>query len=358
MMQSEGIRELLAEGVRERVFEQASVAVYQSGRLVLNEGTHNPDAVFDVASVTKVLTAVLALKDLSLDWALLPPAITTAQLLTHTSGLPAWRPFFAHAARGLDVFPLRLIAEKPLQNRARRLIELLLRDTVADAPRPTYSDLNFLALGFVLEARSGLTLPDLGWEFIFDPLALGSAQWGGLRPDAVRTGNTRPRPGNPAVEPEIVASFSSVPGIKDAAVDDDNAAVLGGGTGHAGLWINARNLAAIGDAIRKCAEGESELLLPPAKARLLFERVQGSRTYGLDTPSGQEPSIGSILGRGPKGAAGHLGFTGCSLWMDRDAELSIAFLSNAVAIERPNPRIKAFRPRVHDLIAKTLLGAG
>jgi CubicO group peptidase (beta-lactamase class C family) len=357
MMTSEGVRALLEEGVRERVFTQASVAVYQSGRLVLNEGTQNPDAVFDVASVTKVLTAVLALKDLSLDWALLAPAITTAQLLTHTSGLPAWRPFFAHAARALDVFPLRLIAEKPLQNRARKLVEQLIRETPADAPRPTYSDLNFLALGFVLEARSGLTLPDLGWEFIIDPLALGSAQWGGLRPEAVKTGNTRPRPGNPNVEPEVVASFSTIPGVRDSAVDDDNAAILGGATGHAGLWINARNLALIGDAIRRCAEGESDILLPPAKARLLFEKVQGSRTYGLDTPSGEEPSIGTILGRGPKGAAGHLGYTGCSLWMDRDAELSIAFLSNAVAIERPNPRIRAFRPKVHDLIAKTLLGS-
>jgi CubicO group peptidase (beta-lactamase class C family) len=110
----------------------------------------------------------------------------------------------------------------------------------------------------------------------------------------------------------------------------------------------------MGDLIRQAAEGTSDLLLPKDRAELLFRRTEGGRTYGLDTPSGETPSIGRRLGRGPKGAAGHLGFTGCSLWIDRDAELTIVLLSDAVSIERPNPRLRAFRPRVHDAIAESL----
>jgi CubicO group peptidase (beta-lactamase class C family) len=358
------LRALLHEGQRERVFEQASVAVYRSGQLLVSVGTHDPDAVFDVASVTKVATAVLALKN----W----PAeqlSTPRRLLSHDTGLPAWRPFFAIAAQHFGVSVVDLITDASLHSRTRQLaLEYIATVVAPTAPHPTYSDLNFIQL------RESLVRMER-WDFERDlksPLDLRSMQWGGEHSTAVRTGHLRPRPGNPVVQPAHArpAGFTQdedlvrieeeplpVPAAvisDDHAVDDDNAAAMGGLSGHSGLWSNARDLAKLGDALRRCAEGEADLPLPPERARLLFERACGSRTYGLDTPSGETPALGSILGKGPKGAAGHLGFTGCSLWMDRDAEFTVAFLSNAVIIDRPNPRLKTFRPRVHDLIASRL----
>jgi CubicO group peptidase (beta-lactamase class C family) len=346
---------LLQEGVRDRVFTQAAVAVVRDGDLFA-AATHDVEAIFDVASVTKVATAVLAVKHLPLDQPLphLDGQMTFREQLAHTSGLPAWRPFYAMAAEKLGVTLPELIGRTDLHQEAKVFIRRVIGQTPATAPKPTYSDLNFILLGSGIEAYAGLPLPLVARRDIFDLLDLESMHWGGTNERAVSTGTGRPRPGNPAVEPDFQALTPFEPNATDHAVDDDNAAALGGIAGHAGLWSSAPDLARLGDELRRCAEGTSTTLLTREQAQLLFTRAAGSRTYGLDTPSGETPSIGTILGRGPKGAAGHLGFTGCSLWIDRDAELSIALLSNAVAVERPNPRIRAFRPRVHDLIATGL----
>jgi CubicO group peptidase (beta-lactamase class C family) len=405
------LRALLSEGVRERVFERAAVAVCLSGELVLTVGTHNPNDVFDVASLTKVATAALSLRRLPLDaiYPWIPFRALIPDLLAHRSGLPAWRPFFDVTAALLRVRLTDLIARPELQAQARGIVAgYLPLMTIDRAPKPTYSDVNFLLLGFTLAGDAESSLATIAQTDLFKPLGLRSMQWGGENSSAVPTGRGRPRAGNPIIRlygdatrtagrrfPSLsdetleqaiagirgplggtvdrndmirmlvaltriewgsdpIPPVGTDPRAVDNAVDDDNAASMGGLTGHAGLWSSAPDMARLGDALRRCAEGESDVPLPPEKARMLFERACESRTYGLDTPSGDEPAIGTILGRGPKGAAGHLGFTGCSLWIDRDAELSVAFLSNAVIIERPNNRIRAFRPRVHDLIAQGL----
>ena len=347
---------LLQEGLRERVYTQAAVSVVRSGRLVLEQGTHDPRAIFDVASVTKVATAVLAVKHLPLDQPLphLGEQMTFREQLAHSSGFPAWRPFYAMSAAHFGVPFSELVGRADLYQQVKTYIRRLVVETPATAPKPTYSDLNFLLLGSGIEAYSGLPLPLVARRDLFDLLELESMHWGGLHEEAVSTGKGRPRRGNPAIELEVQALAPYDPEATDHAVDDDNAAAMGGIAGHAGLWSNAPDLARLGDSIRQCAEGTAEEPLTQAQAQLLFTKASGSRTYGLDTPSGETPSIGTILGRGPKGAAGHLGFTGCSLWIERDAELSIALLSNAVAVERPNPRLREFRPKVHDAIARGL----
>jgi CubicO group peptidase (beta-lactamase class C family) len=349
---------LLHEGVTEQVFTHASVAVVRSGELIAQAATHNVGDVFDVASVTKVATAVLALKHHSIDdkvYLAADQKLSVGELLSHSTGLPAWRPFFAHASENLGRRLWEFIDNPTLQLWAQNITRLKIGTSGTKAAKPTYSDLNFLVLGFDLAAfDADGSLSSLATRELFDPLGLTSMQWGGEKESAVPTGRGRPRAGNPPIEQAAVARMPSDPEAMDYAVDDDNSAVMGGQCGHAGLWSNAADLARLGDALRQCADGTSDMPLSQDKAQLLFQRVAGSRTYGLDTPSGDTPAIGSLLGHGPKGAAGHLGFTGCSLWIDRDAELSIAFLSNAVAVERPNPRIRMFRPRVHELIALEL----
>ena len=96
------VRSLLTEGVEKGAFRHASVAVFRSGQLVLCDGTHDKDDVYDVASVTKVATAALALRHFDPE-ARLSMAGTVRDLLSHHTGLPAWRPFHAAAAGILGV---------------------------------------------------------------------------------------------------------------------------------------------------------------------------------------------------------------------------------------------------------------
>lgn len=340
------LQRLLVQGRAEGVYTHASLCVVRGGEVLAEADVPDAGHVFDIASVTKVLTAIAVLQQLPVDRrvAWLDGAPTVGQLLSHSSGLPAWRPLFAHAAKRLDVPVGELVVRAGLQAQAQGIYREVIGATKADAARPTYSDLGFMALGFELGDRLervllGLLRPGIAGE----PAGRGR----------VATGRGRPRGGNPDVDP-VGGEVKVDPNATDAGPDDDNAACVGGCAGHAGLFATAAEVSRLGDRLRRDAQDGSGGLLPRDKAELMFTRVAGTRTCGLDTPSGDLPAIGSILGRGAKGAAGHLGFTGCSLWIDRDAKLSIAFLTNAVLLARPSPALKAFRPLVHDAVARFL----
>ena len=339
------VASLLYEARTRGEVHHASLCVMRDGQVLLSAGD---TATYDIASVTKAFTAVAVLQYFdpvrTVDWLLGGPSIEA--LLSHASGLPAWRPLFAHAAQTLGLTPARLAQRGDLHRPARDIYRSLIAATPATAPRPTYSDLGFLALGFLLEdevAPLSMLLPPLAGEETYRQVI-----------DRISTGAGRPRMGNPAVESEVVSSAGLDPSAIDTGPDDDNAACAGGLCGHAGLFATAHAVAAFGDRLRRDAEDGAGGLLPVDRARRMFDRQCGDRTLGLDTPSGRTPSIGTRLGRGPLGAAGHLGFTGCSLWIDRDARLSIALLTDAVARARPSPTIRALRVAVHDAVVGEL----
>lgn len=331
------LNELLRQARSESLFSHASLAVVRDGEVLFHAAVGGaPSTVFDVASLTKVFTATLVVDTLDVDERLtwLDGAPTISDLLAHRSGLPAWRPLFATAAQKLGCAVADLATDVLLQRKARDVYRHELSVVRADAAKPTYSDLGFIALGFALEDSAPL---DVLARRLFDSLGLHDTRWGGAQAVAPPTGDTRPRGWLP--QQTGVAPAPSV----DHGVDDDNAMALGGRCGHAGVWSTACDVARLGGALRT-SEGTRALLFTPAG---------GGRTFGLDTPTGESPSIGSILGRGPLGAAGHLGFTGCSLWIDRDAGLSIALLTNAARFERPPVRLRAWRRTVHDAVART-----
>ncbi len=328
----------LENGCSAGLFTAVALSVWRDGVPLLERGG---DRTFDAASLTKVATAVATLQHLGpahrLDWL---GGVTTAELLSHASGLPAWRPLFAHAARQLGATPARLAAQP--SDEVPRIYRELIATTPRESPRPTYSDLGFLALGLELESVTGRSLGELHREVIDAPIdGRGHAP----------TGTLRPRPGNPDVERPLVEAFTQEPSGDDAP-DDDNAACAPLPSGHAGIFATAPTLARLGSRLLGDARDGAGGLLSKAAAQALFQRTAGTRTLGLDTPSGEQPAIGSVLGRGPLGAAGHLGFTGCSLWMDRDSGLSIALLTNAVLRARPAVALRAWRSELHDLVAR------
>jgi CubicO group peptidase (beta-lactamase class C family) len=139
-------------------------------------------------------------------------------------------------------------------------------------------------------------------------------------------------------------------------VNDDNAWAMGGAAGHAGVFSTAREVAAFGQAWLDALHRRRSVV--PVGAAAALARRDGTpgstRALGWDTPSEEGSSLGTRLGRTGRGAIGHLGFTGTSLWIDVEREVVVALLTNRVNPSRENEAIRPFRPRFHDAVAEAL----
>ncbi|MET7679634.1 serine hydrolase domain-containing protein [Streptomyces sp. NPDC005423] len=263
------------------------------------------DTPFDLASLTKLCTAVAALQQiergtLGIDarvGAYLPDfraaaqhGVTVRQLLTHTSGL---RP----------ELPLHDCA-----NDAERLAMLRAEAPVGEPGTYLYSDLNLLLLQYVLERVSGRTLDVLVHDGITRPLGMTSTDFG-------------PCPGAAATEDQRRPWAKADRGMLRGVVHDENAWALGGVAGHAGLFSTARDLAVFcrtllaggsyGPARILGADFVELLLTPPGLG------------FAIDQPW----FMGELSGRG---AAGHTGFTGTSLVLDPATDTFLVLLANTV----------------------------
>jgi CubicO group peptidase (beta-lactamase class C family) len=317
-----------------------------------------PDTVYDVASMTKaIVTSVLAMKEvergtLALDEPVvrrLPEfegegreAVTIRQLLSHSSGLPAHRPFWRQAA-GADSerWAISLAAARePLEYRPGSL--------------SVYSDLGFISLGWLLERATELRLDALAERDVFRPLGLAAATFVNLAdPDA------RAR----LLAERSVAATQQSPDrghLVLGAVDDANAWAMGGIAGHAGLFADAESVSAIAGALVAAWKGGAvEAGRAPLVARDVVREfwspagVPGSTwRLGWDGPAARDSQAGARLSRA---AVGHLGFTGCSLWIDPERETWIVLLSNRVHPAVPDhERFRVFRPALHDAVLEAL----
>jgi len=341
----------------------ALAAVVRSGGSLAHESAHGQAGggpldggwLFDVASLTKVMaTGTLAARlvaagalDLSAPaWRWLPgfagakAGITVRHLLAHTGGLAAWRPLH----RPADEHP----------EAAAMAVEAAIAAAPLEAPpgaRAVYSDLGFIALGMLLERLAGAPLDVLCDERVFGPLGLGSTCFLPDRAPRLAAGRRAAHRFVPTVVRETGEE-------RRARVHDDNARALGGVAGHAGLFATAADAAALGQAWLDALAGRSSFL-PQEVARAFAARdgAPGStRALAWDTPSLQGSAIGSRLGRGPRGAIGHLGFTGCSLWLDLDRELVAVLLTNHSPRVGDQEPIRSFRRRFHDAVAAALPG--
>jgi len=390
---------LLERAVAERVAPAVQACVIRDGAVVhatahgtLPDGAPvTNDVRFDAASVSKLVTTVLAAvlaqrRVLDLDAPVreaLPEftgkdAITARHLLAHTSGLAAWQPLFARCladpvARAL--FPpagLEGASRVAAAERSRALVlEAVLSAPLAGRTGArVYSDLGYITLGRLLETVGEASLAELSERLVLAPLGLLRTGYVDLSaPDVtarlagerfVPTGGTRPREPAPGQE----GSFAVPPQeavVDPGQVDDDNAYALGGIAGHAGVFSTAKDLARLGQGILEELEGASRL---GAAATLdAFTRPSPclagpARGLGFDLPAAAGSSAGAKLGKaGPRGAVGHLGFTGCSLWIDLDRRISAALLTNRVFFGRRDVEgIQRLRPEFHDRLVEALEG--
>ena len=336
--------------------------------------------LFDVASLTKVVAtgtlAALLVKDgrIGLDvpvveW--LPRfrgggagkgRVTVRQLLAHSSGLPWWRPWFERAAadpvagqafRPPDLRPGDL---RDAFARGREILEEALWEEPLETPpgtRTLYGDPAFLALGFLLERAGGAPLDRLFADRVAGPLGLEDTFFVGPGRLAVGQG---PCTGRTYAPTERCPHRGEV---NRGAVNDDNAWAMGGVAGHAGLFSTAADVARLGQEWQDALSGRGRILDEGVAGEFARrDATPGSeRALAWDTPSAGGSSIGSRLGRGPLGAIGHLGYTGCSLWIDRDRGLSCALLTNHVHPDGRRPaEILALRQAFHDAVAEAVAG--
>lgn len=359
-------RDLLRDGVG-RVCSGATLLVSRAGRVVLEEAVGftalpglgvsprpvGPDTVFDLASLTKPLaTAAIAMVlaargRLDLDAGLgdcLPAArgsdkatLRVADLLAHGAGLPAWRPF------GADLVRARGEAVAGTAAARRAVLSAILREPLESPPGTVaiYSDLGYILLGLAWEHLGGARLDRLFARWIARPLGLRRTFFVPVSRGDART---------PPVPVGDIAATERCPTrgrVLQGEVHDDNAFVLGGVAGHAGLFGTARDVWTILDAMT----GEAGTVFDPGVAREFRSRaraVSGSgRTLAFDTPT---PGASSAGTRCPQGLVGHLGFTGTSFWLHPEARTAVVLLTNRVHPTRDNDEVRAFRPALHDLI--------
>ena len=293
-----------------------------------------PATCYDLASLTKVVcTTTLAMiarqggalgfEDPVARW--LPgypqPRTTLRHLLTHTSGLVDHIPFYATAA-GRAPIEAALYAEA---------------STSVPGEAVRYSDLNFMLLGWALEACFGRSLDEVFASEVAAPLGLRRARFRPPPTDRRSTAAT-----------ELDGDQRPGPGLVWGEVHDGNAFALGGVAGHAGLF------APLGELARFV-----QSLLAPEPGRVLSAESIAFMSARQAASAGDVRGIGWRLepgqwGSWPPGTIWHTGFTGTSLLVAPARATAVVLLTNAVHPRRRLDDQAAVRAEVHRLVAEAL----
>jgi CubicO group peptidase (beta-lactamase class C family) len=311
--------------------------IHASGRLAADDSMPgSATTVYDLASLTKVVglatAAMLAVDEgkLELDVPVkrhLAPfagsgkdSVTPRMLLAHTAGLPAWRPIFQEATTRAEA--LALACSTPLDS--------------TPGSSSVYSDLGAIVLTHLIESAYGERLDSLLERRVYRPLGMTSVRF-------------NPPPSQWALI--APTEFDSARGrMLRGEVHDENAAVMDGVSGHAGLFGNVPDLLTFAEWLLEEWNGGRTASLLRAFTRRQDLGPGSSRALGWDTP---EPggSAGQYLS---SQSFGHTGFTGTSLWVDPERQLAIVLLSNRVNPTRDNPRWAPVRSGIADLVMTTV----
>jgi CubicO group peptidase (beta-lactamase class C family) len=212
--------------------------------------------------------------------------------------------------------------------------------------RSEYSDIGFILLGKALEVLTRESLGHWVRREIFQPLALGATTF---EPSAEARSLIPPT--------EVDSSFRNR--RIQGEVQDEHAWLLHGTAGHAGLFSNVPDLLAFAGYI--LATADSETWNAPLFGKQTIDSFAtrqspagSSRALGWDTPS-ENSSAGRHFSQR---SIGHLGYSGCSLWIDLEAHVAIVLLTNRTWPDRQSQLIREVRPAFHDAVRAALLTVG
>jgi CubicO group peptidase (beta-lactamase class C family) len=247
--------------------------------------------------------------------------VTVKHLLTHTSGLPAFKAY-DEITHGPDSLA-KLMFATPL-------------DTLPGA-KMVYSDIGAYMLGRVLQAITGQTLDAYLHDHLFEPAGMHETMYNPPASLVARIAPTEidPRRG----------------GLVHGKVHDERAYYLGGVSAHAGLFSSAHDLTRFARMYLNHGVIDGVRILPAPEIELFTTRQVADRALGWQKPTGTN-SAGHLMSAR---AFGHTGFTGTSIWIDPAHDLFIILLSNRVDPTRANNRIGRWRVVLADAVMSTIL---
>jgi len=311
------------------------------------------DTLFDISSLTKVIsttTLVALLVERGwLSWEtplnkFFPytyfEGIQIHHLLSHTAGLLWWDSFYEQFQKKYEGEKLEKTPMDERQAFMRKLVSNKKPETPV-SQQAVYSDLGFMLLGFICEDILQMDLDEAFRRYIARPMGLKNTFFHRVKSNA-----------SEFIHPNCAATENSSwrGGVLMGLVHDDNCYAMGGYGGHAGLFSTATDILLF---VNKLISG----FLTRPTLKKIWTKVERppncTRTLGWDTPSDKDSSTGQLFS---KNSVGHLGFTGCSLWLALDEGLSVVLLTNRVYPTRENPKIKEFRPLFHDAVIRDWQG--
>lgn len=319
----------------------------------------SPDCKFDLASLSKLFTTAAILNLIGKGTlneftpikeilsfrrpsaADMAEQVCIADLMTHSSGLHFWYPFYYKKAASFEDLLEEVLQKYPLKRKPHLQRKTSIEDTLESSMRGTviYSDLNYMLLGLIIEQVMDMPLDAAMEKLVFNPLDLSNTSY---HPKFEETAATEF--GN-RIERQMVHQLGlSFTGWRDESkalrgeCDDGNCFYFFGGTaGHAGVFSDAADTAKLGSFF---LEGRN--LIPQDLLQHAVTNWGSNRGYGLQ--------FGELY---PQNGFGHTGFTGTYLYINPKLSLTIAILSNRLHV--PEPRnINPYRLAVVNTILNSI----
>ncbi|WP_432357271.1 serine hydrolase domain-containing protein [Sporosarcina sp. UB5] len=346
----EAVRNFLQREINQNVTPGAVIRVRHKGKIIFDEsiGTNSLEEdkvpitsshLFDMASLTKVmvtLPAILQLCEageihLQEKIATFIPSfrkhgkesMTIKQLLTHSSGLTAHRPYFERKLSSAEV--LKEIEEETLE--------------YAPDTDVVYSDLGFILLMDIIEKVTGQSIGEYARLHLFERMGMKDTGY------------------NPASERQRYAPTEydeHLNSYKYGIVHDENTEFMGGISGHAGLFSTMEDLSVFTKMIENDGVHEGKKILDlhwlALSKRNFTPFADESRGLGWQLKGSGASPAGDLMS---ESTYGHTGFTGTSFYIDPDKELTVMLLTNRVYFGRHLAMIR-LRPRLHNIIYSSL----
>lgn len=349
------LTKLIDDGLNKKNYSALAVEVIHKGEVVFSKisGAATEAHLFDLASLTKPLcTSLLCstlfeknliekntlVSDIYSDYAIVVnPAlkdVTIANLLNHSSGLEAWFPIY-----------------KTVHSRSDAYLFVRSRNTdYKTGEKNVYSDLGYIMLGEIVEILFEKRLDYLLEHFITQPLELKDLDFMPIGQEDARkdikfvtTGHSNVR------NKELIGE-----------VNDDNAFVLDGVAGHAGLFGTLKDTSRLALHVLNIIKGreDNDNISQSTLTKMIEKQNNSEWAFGWHYPSQKNSSAGTLMS---KNSIGMTGFTGTSIWMDMDNDVIVTLLSNrtvspnTIKFGGETDEFTKLRPLIHDTIMGELL---